>query len=672
MGKISNIKIAIILSVIFFVVGVITLKDYGINWDTINHLPRGQAYLQYFLTAKKDYSNLPTLSKNAWQDSSVLSPQTSARSFYENSETDFNYYMNYDGYGHPPLSDILSSIFNRVLYGKLHLINDIDSYRVYGVFLASLLVGLIFYWISRDYGTVSGFLASISVALYPLFFSESHFNTEKDIPETVFWSFFLFSFSEGTRKKNVKWILLSGLLFGLALGTKFNILFVGFTLIPWLAYYLYIKKEKFFSKVNIKIFTSSLIAVVIGLLIFVASWPYLWSDPFGKIQQVFSFYKGLGIISGVPDTRFIGPLGINTYPVLWIIITTPPLILAEFILGIFYIIKKIRKDPQLLLFALWFIVPIARVTWHGANIYGGIRQIMEYVPGVAIITGIGGGQIFKNKIFKIAIAIFTAVILLVPIIETHPSENVYFNFLIGGLQGAKAKNIPSWGNTFGAAYRPAVSWINKNTPPKSNLTLVNELTPNIPIIWIRPDINFSALYRSGYLRQGEYALTLNYQGTDTRSYYDMYLTTFLNPVYQEQIDGVAVVTVWKNDEAHLKGKWVEKKVTKVKVTNNKNGLSFDLNNTYKISRLEIYYSEKNCSKLSEGVIKLSKDGQIWETLPDKLPDSWTIAALGEQPKGGKFIEPFVGENTRYVDLQITPSDSCLLKNYYSINFFYLE
>lgn len=680
MGKISNIKIASLLAIIFFIAGIATITNYGINWDTINHLPRGQAYLQYFLTGKKDYSDLPKYSKNSWQNPSVLTPQTKGRSFYQSDETDFNYYMQYDGYGHPPLSDILSSIFNRIIYGKLGLINDIDSYHIYGILVASLLICLIFYWISKEYGKLSGLISSLFIAMYPLFWSESHFNTEKDIPETVFWSFFLFCVWKGIKNKSSKWVLISGLFFGLALGTKFNILFVGFVVLPWALYHLFINHEKILRKPFFKITLASVVAILTGIIIFVASWPYLWSDPIGRVQQVFSFYKGLGIISGVPDPRFMGPLGINTYPVLWIIFTTPPIILIAFIFGVVYIIKHFRKDSLLILFVLWLIVPILRVTWHGANIYGGIRQIMEYVPALAIIGGIGTGKLInsiklKKKNLK-ALNLITVVVvfisLAIPILTTHPSENVYFNFLIGGLNGAKEKNIPSWGNTFGAAYRPALYWIDQNVPKGANLDLVNELLPNIPLIWIRSDINFSALNRSGYLRKGEYALTLNYQGTNTRSYYDMYLTTFLNPVYQEKVDGIPVVTVWKNDDAHLKQKWIEKKIPNIKTTKDHKGLYFDLGKVYKISRLDMAYQERNCTKMTQGVFEISPDGKSWITMPDKLPDDWTIAALGEQPKNGKFIEPFVGEEVRYVNFNLSPNDTCLLKNYTSVNFFALE
>src|SRR5258708_3762551 len=242
--KLTISKIAIILGAVFFIAGLLTIKDYGINWDTINHLTRGQAYLHYFLTGNKSYSDLPKFVSYFQDPTKILPMTTQIRSFYQNSEADFKWMMQYDGYGHPPLSDILSSFFNLLLFQKLRLINDIDAYHVYGVFLSACLISLGFYWVSKLYGKVSGIITALTLALYPLFWSESHFNTEKDVPETVYWSFFIFAFWKGVTEKKIKWILLSGVFFGLALGTKFNILFACLVILPWFVFYLYNNKER--------------------------------------------------------------------------------------------------------------------------------------------------------------------------------------------------------------------------------------------------------------------------------------------------------------------------------------------------------------------------------------------------------------------------------------------
>ncbi len=302
----------------FFVVGLATLPDYGINWDTINHLPRGQAYLNYFLTGLGDYSNLREW-KSYWQnpkslsiDANIPKSEVPTRSFYQNNATTFSWFMENDGVGHPPVSDILSSVFNKILFDKLRLINDIDAYRVYGVFLAACLVGLVFWWGSKIYGTFAGLLAAISLALYPLFWSESHFNTEKDIPETAFWGLMLFSVWKGVTRKSVKWLLLSGVFFGLALGTKFNILFSVLVVLPWLIFSV----TKDFIK-NLKLVLAALASPFIGIAIFVASWPYLWQDIVGRIAKVIGFYRNIGLTVN-PDVRFLGPFNIKTEPMQWI------------------------------------------------------------------------------------------------------------------------------------------------------------------------------------------------------------------------------------------------------------------------------------------------------------------------------------------------------------------
>ena len=152
----TTFKRSLLLSAIFFVLGEFTLPHYGITWDTINHLPRGQAYLHYFLTGKRDYTDLLKFRLYRQKpeslpiDTDIPRADVPRRSFYQTDAITFDWALEKDGKGgHPPLSDILASVFNLVFFQKLGLINDIDSYRVYGVFLASALVGLVFWWGSR-------------------------------------------------------------------------------------------------------------------------------------------------------------------------------------------------------------------------------------------------------------------------------------------------------------------------------------------------------------------------------------------------------------------------------------------------------------------------------------------------------------------------------------------
>lgn len=651
------------MGIMFFVVSLITLTHYGINWDTINHLPRGQAYLNFFLTGKRDFSNLPPFERY-WQDpdklgvSSEIKSKPVVRSLYQSDGVDFNWIVENDGNGHPPVSDILSSLTNYVFFQKLRIINDIDAYRLYSVFLASFLIFLVVHWSSRIYGKTVGVLSGIFLATYPLFWSESHFNNEKDIPETFFWTSFLFCVWKGLKERNWKWVLFAGIPFGLAIGTKFNILFA----LPIVAILFLVNKIK-----TPPFYIAFAVSMFIAVIIFVGFWPYLWPDIVGRSFGVFMFYKGIGTTQNA-NPAFLGPFGINLYPVKWILYTSPIPILLTFLMGIFLILKKvIKKDWDSLLFLLWFFIPLARVTLPNTTIYGGIRQIMEFIPAMAVIAAIGAGYIINKKpnplIVKAILLFIFLIISLQPIIKYHPYENTYFNFLVGGIKGAKENDIPSWGNTFGSAYRPVVSWINYNAPNNSKAVFARSIIPNVPLIWFRKDIDIHNSHRSGTLANGEYAFDLNFQGTGESSFYDRYLNNFLRPVYQTGVDGVFFANVWENDKKYLKSEYssIVRHINYL-VTRNNDVLKIDLKKIVSLSDVIIHFNRTNsCKDLKFGIIKLSNDGMNWYTKNETLPNQdWGVPLYGNQPLTNSLFIAFPAEEARYVQVVANPADSCIL------------
>lgn len=683
-----NLKISFVVGFLFFVISLATLKGYGINWDTINHLPRGQAYLHYFLTGSRDYSNLP-LYFNGWQkpgqwyfqDPDYLRIKTDLpnnkalpRSMYQVEDMNLDYFLEKDGDGHPPLSDIMSALFNEVLFRRLGIVNDIDAYRIYGILLASITVGLVFYWASLLYGKVSGLVAALAISLYPLYWSESHFNTEKDVPETAFWAIFMFSFWKGITTKNWKWIILTGITFGLALGTKLNIVFAVLVIVPWFIVYLFRNKGlftniKFFLKEK-KILLSLMLIPIIGFIILVVTWPYLWQDPLRGFFKMIGFYQTIG------TTKVISyaPFGLNTFPLRWILFTTPIVTLLLTAVGMIIYLFNFRKDKNgtILLFIIWLLVPIIRVVMPGSNIYGGVRQIMEFIPAMALVSAYGFYNLTKKINYKLSFVL--TIVVFIPIfykiISIHPNENVYFNKLVGGLKGAKEQGLKYWGFSFGSPYRQAASWLNKNAPEKSRVVYTYDLIPNLPRIWLRSDLDLYNAYRSGYLRQGEYAMGLTYDGTENRSYYDMYLEKFIEPVFEVKVDDTAILKIWKNDDEHLKNDVKEEFIFGTTYRRDGNNLIFDLKSIKKLSRLEIKYFENKCKALTSGLVYISIDAITWQLLGGYLPDDWRVATAGEQPKSGSFIEPFAGQESRYIKLVLDPVDTCLfnLRSYKVFSF----
>jgi len=549
--KLNKHLYAFLIFVLSFFVGFFTLKDYGINWDAVNHFPRGQAYLNYFLFNKKDYSNLDNFNYQYSNPNFLFfDNNNNYKSYYQFENQNFNDFVNkIEQGGHPPVSDILASIFNKIFFSKLKIINDIDAYNLYGIFLVSFLLVLVFYWIENVFNLSSALFGVFSIFTYPLFFAEMHFNTQKDIPVAVFYSFFIFTIWKVFETKKLRWFFLTSIFWFLSLGTKFNILFSIFILIPWIIILL---NKKILYKENLKIYFVGFIAFIFGNVLFFVFWPYLWSDPLGHFLNVYLFYKNIGVTdTAIYDQRFLTLFNINLYPIFWIVTTTFLPILFFSLLSFTLFFSKLASKKQkrfLLLIWLWLLVPIARVSYAHSTIYGGVRQIIEYVPALGILSAAGYYFLLKKtkKNYVYLLSFLTIMFIVFNLIKIHPYQNVYFNELVGGLKGAKEMDIPYWGNTFGGAYRKGIVWLNENAEQNAKVTFGYELSSNIPQIWLRPDLDLSLDYISFDKMEEEYVISLTYDNTYENSKYLQYLNENIQPLYQTKVDGVSILTIWKN------------------------------------------------------------------------------------------------------------------------------
>jgi len=52
----KNYFLGFLFAVVFFLIGIITISQYGLNIDEPAHFIRGQAYLNLLLTGKSEYA----------------------------------------------------------------------------------------------------------------------------------------------------------------------------------------------------------------------------------------------------------------------------------------------------------------------------------------------------------------------------------------------------------------------------------------------------------------------------------------------------------------------------------------------------------------------------------------------------------------------------------------
>jgi hypothetical protein len=537
----------IFVCILFFLIKFFTLSDYGINWDETARNNKGQAYVHYFLTGSKNYNNL----------------NIPRRSIYQDDKYPFDVINKW--VGHPPLGDILSSFSNYIFYQNLGIMSDTESYHLFYIAVCSILVGFLFYFTVTEYGVFVGVVATLSLVLYPLFFGESSFNF-KDPVQASFYAIAVMLFYKAFSRNNWKMIIISSVVAGFALGIKFNILFAVFSFVPWLIMLHWRKIKKLRWSFSLKMSVSMLLIPIIAFGIVIISWPYLWQNPLKNLLNVFYYYKINGTFYYQPIT-YLTVGDISTFPIQWILYTTPIVILIFSFFGIIYSVlfgyKEKNKLSLLVLF--WFLVPILRVTAPHTGIANGIREIIEYIPAMAILAGLGAKQLSEwisivfgkrylcNLLIKFLI-ILSFIPIMLKLISIHPNENVYFNLLIDGLKGAKQHQLPGWGNSFGNSYRQAATWMNTHAEKNAKAYLAIGYQAILPSVWLRKDIQYSYKLRQDYLKQkGEYIIEMTGEEPAWTPYCVwIYVRNFLNPVYEVKVDSVPILTIWKNDSSHTK------------------------------------------------------------------------------------------------------------------------
>lgn len=668
----TRIKL-LIVPTIFLIIGIYTLPHFGVNWDNSLHFNRGQAYLRYFLTGQKDYKELPIFKITTCTSGNLglftkCNDEGERRSYYQYDSYDFEYWIKNDS-GHPPLNDILASFGNYIFYQKLGLINDTFSYNLFILVSSFLLVIGISFFVMSELGFFPAMVSSLVLASYPLFFSESHFNI-KDPPETAFFGLTLIFFYKGIVKNNWKFLIVSSFFAGLALGIKLNIFFAILIIAPWIL--LYLKNIK-------RLLIPLAIYLPISFGMVYTFWPYIWQDPIKHTLNILGYYSQIGIGTPAEMSRYIFH-GWNLYPIYWIGMTTNLPVLILVLIGIFsyrYFIK-VKKFGFYLFVILWFLTPIIRGSWPNSVVYGGVRQIMEYIPALAILSGMGTYYLINhtNKIVKkIRILIYLIIILglgfsIYELIRIHPNENVYFNQLAGGLKGAQNKNIPYWGNTYGSVYLQGVNWINENVETGAKVSLPLGVMSNIPRTMLRSDIDYSSPHWSGINRGGEYGVEMYFEWPMKYWYTFQYYDKYLEPVYTYSVAGVPLLKVWKNDLAHTKSEFKEEYSYLPKnITYEKNILGtdvkIDMGKDIFITKLVVKHAITNCKNGLLGYVALSSDDLTWKrevdpiTYPQVAPNvDGDIFGWNET----NFVYLFAGKKARYIMLDPQTENSCLLKN----------
>jgi hypothetical protein len=294
---------------------------------------------------------------------------------------------------------------------------------------------------------------------------------------------------------------------------------------------------------------------------------------------------------------------------------------------------------------------------------------MEIAPAMAVLVGIGADNMMRLLGGKIRIVIqmilcISFIVLLSILIRLHPNENAYFNVFVGGIRGAQSKNLIDPFLTNGNVYKQGATWLNTNGEKDAKVAILDGRTFALSPLYLRPDISISPDHFSDFQRRGEYILVTDINTAHAAAEFSYwYVKTYLIPVHVVAIDGVPLLTIYKNDSSYVRVKTeVDQSMPFTKAmyaTPDGEYLALDLKKEVLVNKLVLSNPPSSCSYNQP----YSAYDEVIQFIPSPLPTGFDISdhsyALTEKRYVGGSVEYlFAGETASTVKIFVRSKESC--------------
>jgi len=426
-------RLAVAVLGIVAVMALLTFRDYGLSWDDYAHSEYGDLLVAFYGSGFTDQRAL------SW----------------------INLYKYGGGF------DLLAALAAKVLPFTVF-----ETRRLVGAAVGVL--GLVVTWRAgrRIGGPPAGLLALVLLAACPLYYGHMFMNP-KDSPFAVAMAIFLIglvrAFEEYPRV-SIGTGTLVGIGFGLSFGSRIMGAFGAIEALAALALLLAVEARAVglapagtrCGRFVVSLVPATLLAYAVMALV----WPWSVADPRNPFRAVEYFSRFFeepweelfgGVLVPVPD------MPRSYVPTLF------ALKLPEIFLGLGFggaagaLIAALRRDiaanrrAVLLLVALAALLPLAATIALRPAMYNGIRHFVFVLPPLAVLGGLAGAWLTEalSRQFRlaplVAALIFIAGIALpvIGMVRLHPYEYTHFNWLAGGVKGARDRYmLDYWGLAF--------------------------------------------------------------------------------------------------------------------------------------------------------------------------------------------------------------------------------
>ncbi len=404
------------------------------------------------------------------------------------------------------------------IYAVRHAFNGLIG--ALGVLMTGLLA-------LRWGGGLCGLLAMLMMFFTPRYFGHS-MNNMKDAPFAVGYVMSIYYFIRlFDHYPYFKPRYMIGAMIGifLTLGTRSG----GLLLFPYLLMYgglFYILRVgvREFYKIGrykddiLRIIWVIFVVLVIGYILSILLWPYALQKPAtGVIVSLKQFTNyNIGLRTIFDGKQVMSTMLPWNYAPQYFLIGMPLVIVAGFLGYIVYLIFR-RKEFSLISFFLLFVAifPVFWVIYKHSNLYGGIRHLLFVMPIMAVIAARFWVLLMAcvSKVVRIVVIILFAAGLSLPaihMVKNHPNDYVYFNEVVGGLEGAYGDYETDY---YYNSLKNACDWFRKNIQlPKDKETIIVTNHTGILEHYFRHDKQVKIIYSryyEKYSKDWDYAIFAN-------------------------------------------------------------------------------------------------------------------------------------------------------------------
>lgn len=384
-----------------------------------------------------------------------------------------------------------------VLHEKWRLVGDASTaYRIPAMAVAGAGLWTTYIFGARAFSRSAGTVAAALLGLMPAVFFHAHLACF-DVPVMTMWILCVYvhwrALDRRSPGRTVAWALAAGVVFGLALETKHNAWFLPAVMVP---HALFVERRAIFSALRagrVSIPASLVSMAVVGPIVFLALWPYLWNDTFGRVQWWFEFhlnheYYNIEFLG----KNYFGPPSPRSYLPVMVMATVPTVTLVLFAVGaVSRAAANVRRDAPVdrrgtdLLLFLSIAIAVGPFFLPKTPIFGGTKHWLPAYPALALYAGYGFDRILKamrralpqwlegsnrGRRLGAQAAVFASV-LAAPLAETvhsHPFGIAAYVPLVGGTAGGASLglNRQFWGYTTQDA---AAEYLNPSAPRNASV-----------------------------------------------------------------------------------------------------------------------------------------------------------------------------------------------------------